>query len=456
MTELIRSAARVNVEAVATDVVARAAPVAVFQGYDSVTGSGLSTALTGETKTVGGTSSVSYRICTDIETLSSALEIDQSLSVSFGPVGNVDQKTKFVHNLNITTFSVSIVVFARHLKGSEVMTHAALKQGMNPPHGTEELRNFFRGYGDSFISSVSEGGEYYAVYTYFSQTREEQFELTASMNAHGIFQGGSVDASLQTKISSFNSSVTTRIAFDQNMSGIRDPKFPDSDHIIEFALAFPSMELTAPAIVEFETLGYERVPNFGDFQPVAKNREFFVGNTVVGGLTKPLVTIQQLQNQIEWIKQVYQFYGGYSDGKVDATATAAKTDHDTINNLIIAYENDPTGSFVSPKLPSLDNGTPELEYEIKHSSGRPWRRRRWAVRRRQRRHGDPAADPDQCATTALRCAHRQADHHLYQHVPPPGRSSMAATAAASATRSASSMAMWWSISPGAAASESIT
>jgi Jacalin-like lectin domain len=354
-------------EAQTEQALAVAAPVAVFQGYDSVTGIGLSTALAGDTKTVGGTSSVSYRVCTDLETLSNALEIDQSLSVGFGPIGSVDEKMKFVYNLSVTTYSVSIVVFSRHLLGSEVMTDVALKSGMNPPHGDEELREFFRGYGDAFLSSVSEGGEYYAVYTYYSQTREEQTELTASMKAHGIFEGGSVDSSLQTKISSFNSSVTTRVSFDQNMSGIRNPKFPDSDNIIAFALAFPSMELTAPAIVGYETLGYERVPNFGDFQPIAKNREFFVGNTVVGGLTKPLVQIQELQNQIKWIETVYGFYGGFADGKLTNTGALAKTDHDKINAMIEKYEEDPIGSFTWPKLPSLDNGTPELEYQIKHS-----------------------------------------------------------------------------------------
>ncbi len=299
--------------------------------------------------------------------MSNALEIDQSLSVSFGPVGSIDQKSRFVHSLNVTTFSVSIVVFARHLQGSQVMTNVALKPGIKPPQGNEELRNFFRGFGNSFMSSVSEGGEYYAVYTYFSQTREEQTELTASMQAHGIFNGGSVDASLQTKIGTFNSSVKTRISFDQNMSGIRNPAFPDSDNIIGFALAFPSLELTEPAIVAYEALGYERVPNFGAFQPIAKNRQFFVGNTVVDGLTKPLVQIQQLQNQIEWIEQIYRFYGGFSDSKLNDTAAKAKIDRDAINDMILAYEDDPTGSFTAPDLPSLANGTPELDYDIKRS-----------------------------------------------------------------------------------------
>ncbi|HVZ54501.1 MAG TPA: hypothetical protein VG986_21225 [Pseudolabrys sp.] len=342
-------------------------PVAVFQGYDSVTGGGLSTALAGETKRVGGTSSVNYRICTDLETLCEALEIDQSLAISFGPIGSLDQKLRFVHSLKVTTYSVSIVVYARHLQGMDTMTDVRLKDGIKPPAGDKEMRDFFRVYGDSYLSSVSEGGEYYAVYTYYSQTREEQTELTLSMKAHGILQGGSVDASLQAKISSFNSSSKTRSTLDQNMSGIKDPKFPPSDQIISFALAFPSLALTAPAIIGYDTTGYERVAGFGDFEPVAGNRRFFVGDSVVDGLTKPLVQIQELQNQIAWIQSVYKFYGGYSDDKVAKTGAQAKTDHDTVNALIERYEADPTGKFETPNLPSLADGTPALVYKVGRS-----------------------------------------------------------------------------------------
>lgn len=342
-------------------------PVAVFQGYDSVTGRGLSTAVAGETKTVGGTSSVSYRVCTDIESLSDALEIDQSLSIGFGPIGGFDEKMRFVHNLKVTSYSVSIVVFARHIQGKETATGVALKAGIKPPVGDEALRDFFRAFGDSFLASITRGGEYYAVYTFYSQTREEQNELTVSMKAHGIFEFGSVDASMQAKIASFTSSTSTRSSLDQNISGILNPKLPPSDKIISFALDFPSLPLDAPAIIGFDTTGYEHVPGFGTFQPIAKNRNFFVGDGVVDGLTKPLVRIQELQNQIAWIQSIYSFYGGFSDSKVASVGTQAKTDHATLNQMIENYQADPTQAFSKPALPSLDNGTPALAYSIKSS-----------------------------------------------------------------------------------------
>jgi hypothetical protein len=335
-------------------------PVAVFQGYDSVTGRGLATVLTGETQTTGGTSQVSYRVCTDMATLSEALEVNQSLSVSLGPFGSIDQKLQFIHNLKVTTNSVSIVVYAKHTMGSDTMTDAALKPGIKPPSSLSELRQFFRSYGDSFLGSRVRGGEYYAVYTFYSQTREEQTQLTLDMKAQGIFEGGSVDASLQTKISTFKSSTSTRSAFDQNISGILNPKLPTSDKIIQFAIDFPSIPLDAPAIIGFETSGYEHVPGFGSFQPIARNRDFFVGDSVVGGLTSKLVEVQQLENQITWIKNVYDFYGGYADAKLANVLVQAKADHGTINQLIRSYEEDPTQSFTMPKLPSLDYGSPAM------------------------------------------------------------------------------------------------
>jgi hypothetical protein len=61
-----------------------ATPVGVFQGYDSVTGAGRSTAVRGDIQTVGGSSGVRYQVCEDISTLAQTLNISQSLSASYG------------------------------------------------------------------------------------------------------------------------------------------------------------------------------------------------------------------------------------------------------------------------------------------------------------------------------------------------------------------------------------
>jgi hypothetical protein len=344
------------------------APVAVFQGYESVAGRALSSsAVTGKTETVGGTSGVTCRVCTDLETLSNALEINQSLSVSYGPVGSFDEKMRFVHNLKVTTYSVSIVVFARHTLGKETTTNVKLKNGIKPPQGRAALRNFFRSYGDSYVVSTTRGGEYYAVYTFNSRTREEQSELVASMKAQGILDGVTIDGSMQAKITSFSSSSSVESNFDQNVSGILNPKLPTSDQIIPFALAFPSLALDAPTIIGFGTSGYEHVPAFGGFEPISKNRSFFVGDGVVDGLTKPLVQVRQLNDQISWIQSVYSFYGGYSDAKLTSVGIQAKADQAAIIQLIEQYESDPTQAFIRPPLPSLGSGTPTLAYLISNS-----------------------------------------------------------------------------------------
>src|SRR5207244_5679482 len=101
---------------------------------------------------VGARSDVTYSGCESIETLSRALQIDQSLSVGFGPFGSVDEKTTFVYNLDVTTTSVSIVVYARHVTGKQALTDYGLKPNIPPPVGDEALKKFFNGFGDSFLS----------------------------------------------------------------------------------------------------------------------------------------------------------------------------------------------------------------------------------------------------------------------------------------------------------------
>jgi hypothetical protein len=339
-------------------------PVKIFQGYDSIIGAGLGTAIQGTAESVGARSDVTYTGCESIETLSRALQIDQSLSVSFGPFGSIDEKMSFVYNLDVTTTSVSIVVYAKHVTGKQALTDYGLKPNIPPPSSDEELKRFFHGYGDSFLSSVTSGGEYYAVYTFYTQTKTEQASLVAELKGKGIWSTTKVDASLQVKLNEFVSSTTTRTEFKQSVSGLLNPKLPDPDHIVTYALAFPSVPIDAPAIIAFETLGYEHVPAIQNFEPIVKNRNYFVGSGTDTGLTKDLVKLQQLQNQAKWIKSVYQFYGGYTDEKLDNVSKLAAADIKVIDDQIVAFEANPIQTFTRPPLKALDYGTPALDYGV--------------------------------------------------------------------------------------------
>lgn len=345
-----------------------AAAGALWQGYDSVSGKARGTAVLGELEPPqSGHSRVTYKVCTDLLTLSNTLEISQSLSVTYGKIASGSEKTDFVSNLNVTTYSVSIVVHARHVSGIESMKTVGLKEGISAPKDAASRKTFFLLYGDSFISSRTLGGEYIAVYTFYSRSKEEQDSLTAEMKAQGMWNGVSVDASLQAKIQSFTSSTQTRSSFSQMVTGIMNPSLPAADGIIGYALDFPNKKLDAPSILGFLTTGYQHV--FGDFGKIPDNCLYFIGTGVIDGLTKSLVDVRQLQDQIGWLSAIYRFYGYGGDPSLPAASAAAKRDLVAIDGQMQIWENDPepSGGFPELKLETPGLGTPALNFTFHRS-----------------------------------------------------------------------------------------
>ncbi len=340
---------------------------AMFQGYDSVTGQARATAVSGGSQSQGGSSTVVCKVCTDLETLAKSVQISQSLSVSYGPIGSVSEKTDFVSNLNVTTYSVSIVVYAQHVSATDQMTTVTPNNGVSTPTDKTSRQQFFVRYGDSFISSRTLGGEYIAIYTFYSRSKQEQDTLTADMQAQGLLDGVNVNASLQTKIQNFSSSTQTRSVFSQMISGLQNPSFPSSDGIINYALQFPSLTLDAPTIISFQTTGYEHV--FGNFGDIPKNRAYFVGTGVIDGLTKYLVAVRQLLAQIGWLNSIYQFYGYSGDTNLGVIAPKAQSDLGAINTQMQAWESDPepAAGFTLPTLQTANSGTPSLNYTVHYS-----------------------------------------------------------------------------------------
>jgi Jacalin-like lectin domain len=337
---------------------------ALGQGYDSVLGRALSTAVSGTVANTSAIGKLSFKRITDLETLATSLDVSQSLSVTYGSIASGSEKTDFVSNLNLTTYSVSIIVHARHVSGIHALTDYALKTGISAPTNHEQRVQFFHGYGDSFISSLTLGGEYIAIYSFYSRSEQEQNQLVADLQLAGLYDGVQVNADLQAKISNFNSSTQTRTAFSQIVTGIKDPSLPSSDKICEYAEKFSSLPLTAPSILKFETTGYERVHPviIGGFGDIPKSRAYFVGTGVIDGLTKSLVAVRQLQDQIGWLSSIYQFYGYGDDTTLSAASRDAKEDLVAIDGQMQAWETDPepAGGFPPLKLKTAKLGTPSL------------------------------------------------------------------------------------------------
>ena len=336
-------------------------PVALFQGYDSVTANGKQSAATGASQATGAESTSYCSIAKTATELAKSLQIDASLSASYAGLGSVDAKMSFFHSLNVTTSSLSVVVYARKVTGSTTRTDARLKDGIAIPADDDKLADFVSTYGDSYVSSITLGGEYYAVYTFYSETEEEQTKVEADLKASGIVAGVSLSAEVSTKISSYSKTSTTRSVFNQHMTGIESPPQVGPEEIATFASKFPGLNLDRPVVIAITTTGYEELTGFRrHFTKIVRARRYFVDED---GIAAKLAKLKQIDNQATLIKHIYDFYGGHHDEVLDRNQAAVRADLKAIRQQLDDYSDDPTQSFTEPPLSSLAKGSPTLKFE---------------------------------------------------------------------------------------------
>jgi hypothetical protein len=333
----------------------------LLQGYNSFTDETRSTALTGTVKSLGTVTKSSYTVCYSLEALQKSLQIDASVSASYG-IYSADAKAKLIRNLDITAYTVSIVVYAQKAT-STVIVDPHLNAVVDP-----DLTTFFRRYGDSWISQVSTGGAYYAIYAFYAESKEEQNELTASFAAKGISLGGSLTVDLQANLSNIYQSSTTRVSFQQNMEGFAHLALPESTQIITFARNFTSLVPDSEVVISYQKKGYEALGIA--FQPIVRNRQLVEGLGTQPGLASQLVLLNTLRNQMRWLQEVYQTYTYTGDSQLLQNVAQANADYATLIDFISNKMNsDPTQDYSGaiPPLPSLQYGTPQLNYRWGYS-----------------------------------------------------------------------------------------
>lgn len=234
-----------------------ASPTAILQGVNTVLGKGLYKALDGKVEEEGGEDLLRCNVALDIQELATSLSLDQSFSVGFGPMA-VDQKLKFLSELNITTTSVSLLIYCRKVLKIEKVTNAWF---IEPEKLTGNLDAFVRSYGDSYVNSLTKGGEFIGIYVFYSQSKDEQKSLAFDLTAKGISPGMTVDASAQVKIDNFLKTTNTRYSYQAWRSGVSEQNFPGAEptNVISYAIEFSGKKPIDPKVIGFTTSGYENV-----------------------------------------------------------------------------------------------------------------------------------------------------------------------------------------------------
>jgi hypothetical protein len=341
-------------------------PAQIFQGYDTFAACALSTAVEGTSPTDGGQERCHYTVCDSVESLYTSIDISASAAAS-SAFGSVDAKTKYVNQLSLTTTSIVMVVHASKILGTTRFTDVSLRPGVQPPGSDDELIRFHRAYGDSFVSEIVTGGEYIATYTFYCRDISERTQVQAALSASGISPGGNVTAKLEAAIQQVLSTTSVHISFDQVISGISNLKMPIEQEMIQFGLDFATHVLDTPAVLSYETQGYEHVtgmipvgPHTDLWAPVTANRSLFQGRD---GINAQAPALDSLENQADWIGKVYAVYNYQDDTVLRSRKADIVQDKQELKTAIRALDGNPTIPFVPPQLQSLTYGSPVLTFD---------------------------------------------------------------------------------------------
>lgn len=328
--------------------------VKLFQGFDTFMNSARSTVVDGDSGDGGAVAKMYYEVCKDISSLRRALHVSGSASASFG-FGSVDAKSSFVESLSVSNTSVTIVVYSSIITSSCTQTNVRLLG--NPP---SDLQVFFEKYGDSYVGQLVEGAEYAATYVFYSESVEQQREITAALNARGIGSSGSISLAMQASLKEVQQQVSTRKALRQFMSGFREPDWPDADGIIKHALEFGLRKPDAPTVVSYEVIGYERVPNMPSFSSVVATRALFEGIGSQNGLADDFVQLSATNNAISAINAVHRTYGYTGDTTLAERRATIRGDIALLDALFHEMAADPTKTYARPVLEGLAFGEPSV------------------------------------------------------------------------------------------------
>ncbi len=194
--------------------------------------------------------------------------------------------------LSLSDTSVSVVVYSNVVTSSPVYDGCTLASGLAEPITTADCLSFYQQYGDSFVSAVTEGGEYMGIFVFYSQTEQDQKAVQASLSANGVVNvdGSSADlgATVSGGISQTINTTNVRCSIYQSLLGSTAPLPADNntspqafaEAIINFAQGFDASQVNEPVVFDFSTQGYETLFSTlsQGFQAITANRAIFTGS----------------------------------------------------------------------------------------------------------------------------------------------------------------------------------
>ena len=336
------------------------------------------------------TSGSQVSICTDFNSLLEALNVDIAAAGIFEG-GYINAKCSMVKDLQFASYSVAVVVYSSQDTTTNAtnvqLTPQALAIAPNSSSSSPSALTFFKKYEDSYVSQITVGGYYAAVYMFHSESQSEQESVSLALKAKGVFDGGAISGSFSTKLSQSMQQAGTKTSSHQSMvggplvAGTNNPvPFPSSTDVagmIAYAAIFPTAALAAPAVVGFQSTGYE-IGNLASgtaWNQVVCNRQLFLANTpsLLSGLSGIMAWLNTVMDMVNDIQATYTTYNYTGDTTLPINYAQMKTDLAAAQVLLLGNPSqpslsymagDPTQTYTIPKYQSVTNGEPNLNFTV--------------------------------------------------------------------------------------------
>lgn len=283
----------------------------VGSGYSTFTGSAAGSKIINVDKsTRGGESTLTIYSCKNSQDLATALDINASVAGSSG-WGSFDAKMKFMESLKTSSTTITILVSATQVVGTTTGTNPVFKASV-----TSAL-DIYRQAGDSYVSSIIEGGQFLAAYSFVSYDEETYRQLDASADAQFKGFGSDLQADFSSSIKKMSNIANVTTTSKVTCIGLDTGLPADPDAIVAFAQNFGNMELHSPDILDFTTLSYSDVPGCPEFTQIDTYRQAYFDPL---NPTMRWADIELAANAVvNAVKDVVQLYNNYGFLSVDET-----------------------------------------------------------------------------------------------------------------------------------------
>ncbi len=337
-------------------------PVALFQGYNTFSGAGQATVVGGKSQPTAPQTVNHWFVCTDFSSISTALDIDTSVSDDEFMVASGSVNATFANSLHITSTSVTLLVNCSSLISNEA-TGFQLRPGVSVPNDVASLAQFISRNGDQFVSSITTGVQLLAAYVFYSTSIDEQTSITTKLSGKDLSDEGEVDINFGANLSSVTQSFSTRQMFSATVLGLEIAPPSEPADIFPFLPNINAANVKPGYVASFATKIYE---DAGLLDAIEKYGPTLVTNrTFYGILSGYLDQLEVLQSRFDTIASAYTAYGYHSDTVFKQREKQLGLDLESIQGLIQDLIDDPLKSPPVPGIPkpaSLDGTIPVLAF----------------------------------------------------------------------------------------------